>query len=376
MAKLLPVLLLLLSIFLVVVPNFVYAQTESPDQFFQAIVERVIERGERNIEGVVNPYQIVEVQIENGDRQGEKITIEHGVKFTIDKSLLVQKGERVVLIQSVGIDGDDFFQIIDKYRLDKIYYLVGIFFLAIVLLSGFQGVGSILGMIFSLGVIIKFIVPEILAGNDPLTVSIIGSFIIMLFSIYLAHGLSRKTTIALVSTFLTLVFIGLISVFFVQFSRLTGLSSEEAYSLRLGLSTADINVKGLLLGGILIGALGVLDDITTGLSASVFELAAANPKYRFKELYKSGLIIGKEHIASLVNTLVLAYAGASLPIFLILILNPASYPLWAILNNEAIVEEVVRTLAGSFGLLLAVPLTTFLSAFYLAEINKKILIKS
>ena len=371
MAKSSLVFLLSLSIFLAILSKPVLAQTSSSDQFYQAEVKQVLESGQRNIEGIINPYQVVEVQIENGDRQGETVTIQHGVEFTIDRSLLVKPGERVVLLGSTDLDGQIFYQIIDKYRLDKIYYLVGIFFLAIILLSRFQGLGSILGMVFSLGVIIKFIVPEILAGNDPLVVSIIGSFVIMFFSIYLAHGLSKKTTIALVSTFFTLVFIGLISVFFVSFAKLTGLSSEEAYSLRLGLPTADINIKGLLLGGILIGSLGVLDDITTGLSASIFELSAANPKYTFRELYRSGTNIGKEHIASLVNTLVLAYAGASLPIFLILILNPASYPLWATLNNEAIVEEVVRTLAGSFGLLLAVPLTTFLAAFYITEVSEK-----
>lgn len=368
MIKALTTFILLLALF--VFPSVAKAQGQG-DQFYQARVVEVKERGEKNVEGITNPYQVVEVEIENGSRKGEKLTIDHGVEFTIDRSLLVEKGEKIVVLQSADSEGNPYYQIIDKYRLDKIYYLVGIFFVAIVLLSRFQGLGSILGMVFSLIVIVKFIIPEILGGADPLTISIIGSFVIMVFSIYLAHGLSKKTTIALVSTFITLVFIGIISVIFVQFGKLTGLSSEEAYALRLGVSTADINIKGLLLGGILIGSLGVLDDITTGLSASVFEIAAANPKYTFKDLYRAGTNIGKEHIASLVNTLVLAYAGASLPIFLILVLNPAGWPFWTILNNEAIVEEVIRTLAGSFGLLLTVPLTTFLATYYVTRFEQK-----
>jgi uncharacterized membrane protein len=253
----------------------------------------------------------------------------------------------------------------DKYRLDQITTIVIVFFVAIILLSGYQGIGSILGMIFSLMVIAKFIVPLILSGHDPLFISIVGCLIIMIATIYLAHGYSNKTTIALVSTFLTLSLTGILATLFVHMTNLSGLGSDDAYSLKLGL--APINLRGLLLGGILIGTLGVLDDVTTGLTASLFELAKANPKYTFKKLYIAGLAIGKEHITSLVNTLILAYAGTSLPIFLTLILNPNKYPLWSILNSEMITEEVVRTLAGSIGLIAAVPLTTLLASLYLSE---------
>src|SRR5258706_5720772 len=242
------------------------------------------------------------------------------------------------------------------------------FFLAVILLSKWQGFGSILGMVVSLGIIIQYITPQSLAGGDPLFISIVGCLMIMVTTIYLAHGLSKKTTIALVATFLSLLATGLFSILFVQMARLSGLGSEDAYSLKLG-TTATINLKVLLLVGILIGTLVVLDDVTTGLAASIFELAKVNSNLKFTELFQSGLAIGREHIASLVNTLVLAYAGASLPIFLTLILNPNHYPLWLILNDELIMEEVVRTLAGSLGLVLAVPLTTFLAAFYLSKLS-------
>jgi uncharacterized membrane protein len=192
----------------------------------------------------------------------------------------------------------------------------------------------------------------------------------MFITIYLAHGFSKKTTIALISTFLTLILTGALSTLFVHMTFLSGLGSDDAYALQIG-PEAKINFRGLLLGGILIGTLGVLDDVTTGLSASVFELYKANPKISFGQLLKSGLAIGREHISSLVNTLVLAYAGASLPIFLTLVLNPNNYPLWSILNSELIVEEIVRTLAGSIGLVAAVPLTTFLATIYITEFYSK-----
>jgi len=249
------------------------------------------------------------------------------------------------------------YQIIDKYRLNELIY-IGLLFLALVLLlSRWKGVGSFLGMVLSLLVIVKFIVPQILAGMDPLFISIVGAIFILITSIYLAHGFSRQTTVAVVATSLTLIVTGFLSVVFVNITNLSGLASEDALSLQFG-PTVSINFRGLI-----IGFLGVLDDITTGLAATVFTLKKVNPRMKLEELIKSSLNIGREHISSLVNTLVLAYAGASLPLFLFIVLNPQSYPLWFIVNSEFIAEEIVRTLVGSIGLLCAVPVTAVIAAW-------------
>ncbi len=343
----------------------VLAQDTSVDRdtYYRARVEKILEQGERRISSITTPYQRVEVMILDGNLRGRTVTIDHGSVFTIDKQRFVSKGQIVVIAFTTGQQNTRLFQIVDTYRLNALMPFLVIFALAVILLSGWRGVGSILGMIISLGVISFFIVPKILQGADPLTVSITGCFLIMISTIYLAHGFSKQTTVALTSTFLTLLFTGIISIIIVKVARLSGLGSEDAYSLKIG-AQGIINFKGLFLGGILIGALGVLDDVTTGLTASIFELSQANPALSFEKLVRAGLRVGREHIASLVNTLVLAYAGASLPIFITLIINPNAYPLWSILNSEMIIEEIVRTLSGSFGLVLAVPLTTVLASWY------------
>ncbi|HUD20294.1 MAG TPA: YibE/F family protein [Patescibacteria group bacterium] len=343
---------------------------QAPETFYKAEVEAILDQGEIRAYGFVNPYQKVKVKIENGDIENKEIVIVQGQDIHIDPSQLVQAGQTIVVTKIKGPDGQDSYQIADTYRLDKLTTIIIIFFIAIIVLSGWQGLGSIFGMIVSLVVIAKFVIPQILAGHDPLFISIVGCLVIMFITIYLAHGFSKKTTIALISTFLTLILTGALSTLFVHMTFLSGLGSDDAYALQIG-PEAKINFRGLLLGGILIGTLGVLDDVTTGLSASVFELYKANPKISFGQLLKSGLAIGREHISSLVNTLVLAYAGASLPIFLTLVLNPNNYPLWSILNSELIVEEIVRTLAGSIGLVAAVPLTTFLATIYITEFYSK-----
>lgn len=343
----------------------VLAQETSTDRdtYYRARVEKILEQGEQKINNIATPFQRVEVVILDGNLRGRKVTIDHGSVFTIDKQRFVSKGQIVVIAFTTGQQNTRLFQIIDTYRLNTLMPFIGIFVLAVILLSGWRGVGSILGMIISLGVISFFIVPKILQGADPLMISITGCFLIMISTIYLAHGFSKQTTVALTSTFLTLLFTGIISIIIVKVTRLSGLGSEDAYSLKIG-AQGIINFKGLFLGGILIGALGVLDDVTTGLTASIFELSQANPALSFNKLVRAGLRVGREHIASLVNTLVLAYAGASLPIFITLIINPNAYPLWSILNSEMIIEEIVRTLSGSFGLVLAVPLTTVLASWY------------
>lgn len=356
-------------IFLVAAPiSATHAQSQTPgtDLYYKAKVEKIIESGDKIINGLTLPYQIVRVKLLDGNLKNKEITIDHGMIFSVDKDKFVHAGQTVVVVQTIGPDNTLIYQIIDVYRLNSLIPFLILFAAAVILLSRWKGVGSIIGMMVSLLVIAQFIVPQILSGQEPLVISIIGCLVIMVVTIYLAHGFSHQTTIALASTFATLLLTGLLSVLFVRLASLTGLGSEDAYSLKLG-PMAGINFKGLLLGGILIGALGVLDDVTTGLTASIFELHHANPRLSFPALISAGLRIGREHIASLVNTLVLAYAGASLPIFIILITNPNHYPFWSIINSEMIVEEIVRTLSGSFGLILAVPLTTTLAAWYLTQ---------
>ena len=355
------IILLLVLFFLTLAPSFSVIKAQERETFYKAEVKNILSQGEKSQFGTLSLYQDLTLQILDGDLKGQKITLIHGESSKLAKSQLVKPGDIVFIVKILGPENTIFYQIADRYRLDRIIQLIILFFVGIIFLSGKKGIGSIIGMLVSLGVIIKYIVPQILAGHNPLVVSIIGCLIIMSTTIYLAHGFSRKTTIALIATFLTLIATGFLSVLFVEITHLTGLGSDTAASLKLGL-TSNINFKGLLLGGILIGSLGVLDDVTISLAASVFELAKANPKYTFSDLFTSGLTIGKEHIASLVNTLVLAYAGASLPIFIVIVLNPNSYPLTVILNDGLIIEEVVRTLAGSIGLISAVPLTTFLAA--------------
>lgn len=307
-------------------------------------------------------YQKLRVEILEGEDSGKEIVVDYGSQSIVNPAWKIKEGQTVVLNKIQSQDGLASYQIEDKYRLKEIALIAAFFVLLVLILSRWKGVGSLLGMFLSLLVILEFIVPHILSGDDPLLVSIVGSVFILVTTIYLAHGFSKQTSVAVVSTAITLILTGLLAAAAVSLTSLSGLAGEDSYELLFG-PTASINFKGLLLGGMIIGVLGVLDDVTTGISATVFELRRANQRLNLVQLVTSSMRVGREHISSLVNTLVLAYAGAALPIFIFIVLNPQGYPAWFILNSEFISEEIVRTLVGSIGLLFAVPITSVLASW-------------
>lgn len=360
-------LLFFLILIFVVFPPAASAQ-EYKEEYLKAEIMGVVEEKEFSIQGATNQYQRIRVKVLEGSERGKNLEIDYGGDVYITPEQKVASGEIVYLAKLTLPEGEIKYMVADKYRLKPILLLLVGFLALVFFAAGKKSVGAILGLIISFTVIIKFIVPQILDGKDPLLISIAGSLFILLFTIYLAHGFNKQTTIAVISTFLALVATGALSVIFVKLSFLTGLGSEEAYQLQIG-STQYINLQGLLLGGIIIGTLGVLDDITTTQSTAIFELAKTDPRLKFNTLVQKGLSIGREHIASLVNTLVLAYAGASLPVFILFVFNPKNLPIEIILNSEMVTEEIVRTLVGSTGLILAVPLVTIMSAWYVTRLS-------
>jgi uncharacterized membrane protein len=228
----------------------------------------------------------------------------------------------------------------------------------VIALSRWRGVTSLLGLAISFLVLLQFVIPAILEGSDPVAVSLVGAAAIMFVALYLAHGVNARTSTAVLGTVASLALTALLAAAFVGAARFTGFSSEEALFLQI--SAEQINIRGLLLGGIIIGTLGVLDDVTVTQASAVWELHNANPRLGARQLYHAAVRIGRDHIASTVNTLVLAYAGAALPLLLIFTLS--NRPLGSVLATEVIAEEIVRTFVGSIGLVASVPITTALTA--------------
>lgn len=217
---------------------------------------------------------------------------------------------------------------------------------------------ALVALAISFMVLNFFVLPAILQGSNPLVVAVVGSSAIMLIALYLCHGLSARTSVAVLGTLISLLLIGVLGSLFIDWAALTG-NTDDNTGLIHGLYPS-IDMSGLLLAGIIIGSLGVLDDVTVTQTSAVWELHEANPAMGWRDLYRAGIRIGRDHIASVVNTLVLAYAGAALP--LLLLFSIAQSSVGSVANSELVAEEIVRTLVGSIGLVASVPVTTALAA--------------
>lgn len=335
-------------------------------EFYKALVLSIESQGEKDFNGIKNIYQEVTLKVLDGPDKDKIIKIDNGGTISISAEQKVKAGETVVLTTIEGQEPEQkTYMIADKYRLSYLPFFVIAFIVLVLIVTGLKGVGSLLGLIISFAVIAFWIVPQIIQGHDPLGVSIVGSLVILIVTTYLAHGISKQTTVAFVATFISLCVTALLAIVSVGLTKMTGMGSEESYSLQFNPITANINTKGLLLGGVIIGTLGALNDVTTTQAATIFELAKSEKNIKLMELAKRGFGVGKEHILSMVNTLLIAYAGSSLVIFIILALNPQNHPLWVVINTETIFGEIIRAVVGSFGLILAVPLVTVLASWYL-----------
>ena len=261
--------------------------------------------------------------------------------------------------------GQDVFYVVDFVRSGYLYILFIIFVFAVLLVGRFKGFKALLSLFLSFVVIIKFILPQILNGRDPFLISLLGGLVILGIIIYLTEGFKRKSHIAVLSVLISLSATLILSIIFTKLTKLSGLAQEEAAFL-IGAGNVEINFQGLLLAGFIIGAIGVLDDIIVGQIEAVEQIREANPNLPTKKVFSLAYKVGNTHLGAIVNTLFLTYAGAALPLLLLFILNQDSGLTFnRLINTEIVSTEIVRTLVGSIGVMLSMPIATFLAAIKL-----------
>lgn len=308
------------------------------------------------VEGDDQGCVVLDLRIDEGPDAGQVVVLLEGLDVRTEP----RTGQRLVLIRSgddVPLDGR--YQVIDVERGRALLALAVVFALSVVALGRWRGALALVGLGVSLLVVVGWLVPALLAGRPPLLTAVVGASAVMVVALVLSHGPSLRTVVALLGTAASLLLIIGLSTLFVELAGLTGLTSDEVVYVRTYFPGVD--VRGLLLAGIVIGALGILDDVTVTQVSTVWELRAVDPAMPGRALYAAALRVGRDHIASTVNTLLLAYAGASLP--LLVIFATAGDGVVDVLTTGVIGQEIVRTLAGSVGLVAAVPITTALAAF-------------
>lgn len=293
--------------------------------------------------------------LEEGRDAGSTTTIELPDVATAPN---LEMGERVILERPIEPIPGVPYGFYDRIRTPSLTWLAVGFGALVVLLGRLRGLAALAGLAASIGVLLVFVIPAILQGTSPVLVASVGAGAIAFLVLYLAHGFEEKTTVALVGTLTGIGITLLLSVIWAPLARLSGLASESAYVVQA--VGVEIDLNGLLLAGIVIGALGAIDDVAVTQASAIWELKQADPELEPRSLFRKGMRVGRDHVGSIVNTLALAYAGASLP--LLILFQLSEQPLGQLVGSEVVATEIVRTLVGSIGLVAAMPVTTWLAA--------------
>jgi len=344
--------------------NHVYAFDSSQDnpEIFEAktISVKKTENIDDEFLGISQETQMITAEIISGKDKGKIIELNND--YT-----MVLVGDKF-FGQHYTNDGVETYYFYELNRLPSIAFFTILFLFILFLFGGIQGIRGLVSLIGSLALIIYILIPSILGGYSPILVSLLVSSAIIVIGSFITHGFNKTTLSAVVGMMITIIITGILASIAVHISHLSGYSSEEAVYLNYNVDKK-IDLAGLLLSGILIGLLGILYDVAIGQAVAVEELLRANPKIKRATLYKRSIRIGREHIGALVNTLAIAYVGVSLPLLLLFSSNNTeSIPFT--LNREIFATEIIRTLIGSIGLILAVPITTFIAIFFLTKAKK------
>lgn len=344
----------------VLTPAALHAQEVFEDEvtIVKAKVIEIVFQEDRVVEGteLQTEHQTIRAQILDGAHADRIVTVENDY-------LQLKDGETFYLRHTVDIDGVEYFSVADPYRLPVLFVLIGLFVLSVVFFGGIQGIRGLLSLIGGLFLIVYLLLPGILAGYSPVLVATAVSSLIIGVGSYITHGFNRTTTAAVLGMITTIALTGLLAFLAIHFGRLSGFESEEAVYLNFN-TGGTIDFAGLLLGAIMIGLLGVLYDIAIGQAVAVDELKRAGTHLSPKDVYSRALRIGREHTGALVNSLAIAYVGVSLPL-LLLFSNTENGSILLNMNREIFATEIVRTMVGSIGLVLAVPITTLIAVWML-----------
>ena len=316
-------------------------------------------RGTQDLTQRVNCTK-VRFHLTQGPDEGEIRTIEFATAVSTPD---LRVDDKVVLNHVENAERGFDYTYSDRQRRPVLLWLGVIFAVAVIALGRWRGLGALVGLGASITVVLVFMLPSMLDGNSPWLVALVGGSAVAFLALYLANGVHPLTAVVLLSTLGALALTVTLATVFTNLAHFTGASTEDA--LLVGLGTSAIDLKGLVLAGMVLGALGALDDITVTQASAVGELRMADPTLGRRELYRASLRIGRDHIASTVNTLTLAYAGASLPLLLLFTLSGRS--LGSVANGEVVAVAIVATLVGSIGLVAAVPISTWLAALVATE---------
>lgn len=315
-----------------------------------------------------NKEQTVKIKFLTGENKDKTIEVTNSISTQLNNNLDLKIGDKVLILENKDAYGKTIYSISDHLRTDYLYILAATFILLLLLIGRKMGVLSIVSLLFTLGIIIFGAIPMIIKGHSPVTMAVLSSILISIFTILIVAGFSKKSLCAILGTCLGTILAALIAYFVGNKLHLTGLSMDESQMLLYLPNNLTLEPKELLFAGIIWGSLGAVMDVGMSISSAIYELSINNKDLSFKELLNSGMNVGKDIMSTMSNTLILAYLGSALPlILLMMIFNQSNYK---IINLDVIATEIVRSISGSIGLLFTIPITAILASYFMQQ-NKK-----
>lgn len=312
--------------------------------------------------GMISTRQVVQVQVMEGSLKGRTLTITNEITDNPVFNIDVAPGREVIL-SIVNEGGKKEVNIADYHRAPTLTWLLAVFLLAFLIFGGKKGLKSLLGLVVSVCLIAFVMLPLSLIGFNPLVVAVFICLVSTMATVYFVAGMTKKAQAAVLGTIGGVIVAGLAAFIVIQTAPLTGLSSEEAQILRGSILEASPRFyRGLLAAGMLIGALGVIMDVGVSIASAVAEVSSTG-SYSFKQLYQSGMNVGRDIMGTMTNTLILAYAGSALPLLLLI----SQIPSTKLINLDLVATEVASAISGSLGLVLTIPLTAFFAAKLMAH---------
>ena len=336
-------------------------------EYYKGEVVEVLEENlqeDEFLENVQVGFQTVLVQLKDGPLKGQEYEIGNPVSRLYN--IKVKEGTKVI-VGCYESNGENVFTIFSYNRSNIIYILVAIFALIVIIIGGVKGVKSLVSLIFTLVCCVYLMLPLLLKGVSPIIAGILIAILSITVTLLLVSGMNKKTFTAILGTVSGVVIAGIIAYVFGKLSYLSGITMEDAESLMYIAEDTGLKITGLMFTGILVASLGAVMDVAMSISSSIFEINSINDKVTFKELFKSAMNIGKDIIGTMTNTLILAFAGGSLSV--LILIYSSSMPYNKMINLDVLGTEVIQGLAGSIGIVLAVPITALIGC-YLCKSNK------
>lgn len=337
--------------------------SDHKEQILKATIIKVEKEEKTQLDNREYTTQFLKISVDSGALKGTEVIIETAPQPKYQNTTYSVSEKVLVGYLDTGV-GDGEYYIIGYSRTAPLVLLFLLFIAATVFIARKKGIASLLGMAVSMTLLILFILPAIAQGRSPLLTSVIGAGSLIPILFYISHGINRKTTAAVIGTAVTFCITALLALIFVNWAHLTGISFEEVETL-LYIHDGNFDLQGILLAGILLGVLGVIDDVAITQASLVEELFSTNKKLSKNELIQRAMNVGRDHIGSVVNTLILVYVGGALTTLLLFTQFPR--PFEVLINSEIVAIPIIVALIGSIGLIVAVPITTFISAWIVTK---------